>query len=238
MTSKTRTSQSNVAWPHRRGLSEIFRRRRFCLLLCVPLAFIFSACSQTNTLFKQDFDKIEIGQVPDGFLVLDGGFAVKEESGNRFLELPGAPLDSFGAQFGPTEVSDIAVVARIKSTAKGRRFPTFGIGLNGVAGYKLQVSPAKSALELYKDQTLKDKVPFDWKSGQWTHLRLQVRKAKENTWKIEAKAWAQDTPEPARWLVEFEESEPPIRGRPSLFGSPFSGTPIAFDDLAVTPAVP
>ena len=77
---------------------------------------------------------------------------VKEENGNKFLELPGSPLDSFAVQFGPTESSDIAVSARINGTSKGRRYPTFGVGLNGVAGHRLQVSPAKKLLELYKDQ--------------------------------------------------------------------------------------
>ncbi len=97
-----------------------------------------------------NFEQAETGTVPEDFLVLDGGFAVKQEEGNKFLELPGAPLDSFGALFGPSEKSDVAVSARIRSTNKGRRYPTFGVGLNGQSGYKLQVSPGKKALEIYK----------------------------------------------------------------------------------------
>src|SRR5262249_9466340 len=104
---------------------------------------------QSNALYEINFEKAAVGSVPDYFLVLDGRFAVKEDNGNRFLELPGAPLDSFAAQFGPAEVDNVSVSARIKSTARGRRYPTFGVGLNGVAGYKLQVSPAKKMMELY-----------------------------------------------------------------------------------------
>src|SRR5262245_32491536 len=106
-----------------------------------------TALGQSNTLYQINFEKAAVGSVPEDFLVLDGRFAVKEENGNRFLELPGAPLDSFAAQFGPAEVDNVAVSVRIKGTAKGRRYPTFGVGLNGVAGYKLQVSPAKKMLE-------------------------------------------------------------------------------------------
>ncbi len=193
--------------------------------------------AQTNTLYENNFEKAEIGKVPADFLVLDGGFAVKEENGNRFLELPGSPLDSFAVQFGPAEVDGVSLSARIKSTAKGRRYPTFGIGLNGVAGYKLQISPAKKMLELYKDQELKQALPYEWKSGQWTKLRLQIRKIKEGEWKIEGKAWVESSPEPSRWNIGLEEKEAPSAGRASVFGSPFSGAPIQFDDFAVS-AVP
>src|SRR5882724_41425 len=119
------------------------------LVLLTGLAFGAFA-QQAKPLYENDFEKSALDKVPDDFLVLAGGFAVKEEGGNKFLELPGAPLDTFGALFGPTEKAGIAVSARIKGTGKGRRYPTFGVGLNGQGGYRLQVSPAKKVLELYK----------------------------------------------------------------------------------------
>src|SRR5258707_14276164 len=206
------------------------------LICLLALTLSFPLFAQTTPLYTNNFGKAEVGKLPDGFLALDGNFVVKEETGNKFLELPGSPLDSYAVQFGPTERSDIAVSARINGTAKGRRYPTFGVGLNGVAGYKLQVSPGKKLLELYKDQEAKATVPFDWKSGQWTNLRLQVRKTKSGGWKIEGKAWPQGNPEPANWIIASDEKEEPTPGRASLFGSPFSGTPIQFDDLAVSRA--
>jgi len=209
-----------------------------------PLPIIWAALcgsvlcllAQTRTLYENNFEQAELGRVPADFLVLDGAFAVKAEDNNKFLELPGAPLDSFGVQFGPAEISDIAVSARINGTAKGRRFPVFGVGLNGVAGYKLQGSPAKKPLELYKDTELRATVGYEWKSGQWTNLRLQIRKLKDGEWKIEGKAWPQETSEPPKWLVQFDEQETPVSGRASVFGSPFSGTPIQFDDFIVSAA--
>ena len=193
-----------------------------------------TAFGQGKALYKNDFEKNEVGQVPQDFLVLDGAFSVKEENGNRFLELPGAPVDSFAVQFGPAETDNIAISARIRSAAKGRRYPSFGVGLNGVAGYKLQVSPAKKMLELYKDQELKQTLPYDWKSGQWTQLRLQVRKIKESEWKIDGKVWIEGNPEPKEWMIAANETEAPASGRASVFGSPFSGTPIQFDDFVVS----
>src|SRR6266403_4002293 len=124
-------------------------------LVCVACSFACGAFAQTVTLYENHFETNEIGKTPAELLVLDGGFAVRAEHGNKLLELPGSPLDSFAVQFGPAEAENVCVTAAINGIAKGRRFPVFGVGLNGVAGYKLQVSPAKKALELYKDQDLK-----------------------------------------------------------------------------------
>src|SRR2546430_14083931 len=129
------------------------------------LALVACACSflpvqqggagDGKVLYQNNFEKAELGRVPDDakdLMVLDGAFAVKEEGGNKFLELPGAPLDTYGMLFGPTTNSERTVSVRVHGTAKGRRFPAFGLGLNGVGGYKLQVSPGRKALELYKGE--------------------------------------------------------------------------------------
>jgi hypothetical protein len=199
---------------------------------------VFSLCSLNllaadTVLYENNFEKEEIGKVPAEFMVLDGGFVVKEEAGNKFLELPGAPLDSFAVQFGPTESSDLSVSARIYATAKGRRFPTFGVGLDGVAGYKLQSAPGKKALELLKDQKVLATVPYDWKSAEWLNFRLQVVKTGDSAWKIAGKVWPHESAEPSAWTISADEKEEPLAGRPSVFGSPFSGTPIWYDDLRV-----
>jgi len=190
--------------------------------------------AETKTLYENNFEKAEVGQVPSDFLVLDGAFVVKEESGNKFLELPGTPLDSFAVQFGPVQTENVAVSARINGIAKGRRYPTFGVGINGAAGYRLQIAPAKKMLELYKDQQLKKEIPYEWKSGQWTKLRLQLRKLKEGEGKLEAKAWPEGIPEPQEWMISVDENEAPSAGRESVFASPFSGTRVQFDDFVVS----
>jgi len=189
--------------------------------------------AKPKPLYENNFEKAGLGKLPEDFLVLNGEFAVKEVDGNKFLELPGTPLESFGVLFGPGETSGAAVSARISGTAKGRRYPAFGVGLGGVSGYRLQMSPGKKAVELFKDQEVRASVPYDWKSGVWTLFRLQVYAVKEGAWRIEGKAWPLGSAEPKDWLIAFEEKEEPVAGRASIFASPFSGTPIWFDDLAV-----
>jgi hypothetical protein len=205
------------------------------LVLVTGLAFGVFA-QQAKPLYENDFEKAIVDKVPDDFLVLDGQFAVKEEGGNKFLELPGAPLDTFGLLFGPTEKEGTAVSARIFGSGKGRRYPTFAVGLNGqgTSAYRLQVSPAKKALELFKGDEVKATVPYEWQSGAWTRLRLQVRKVKDGQWTVEGKAWTEKEPSPT--LVSFDEKEQPVAGKASIWGSPYATTPIRFDDLAVASA--
>lgn len=212
----------------KRSLSII---RLTSLILLLPL---LAAAAPEKILYQNDFEKTDVGQVPGEFLVLDGDFAVKESDGNKFLELPGSPLDTFGVLFGSSTNAGVCVGARIYGTKKGRREPVFGVGLNGVGGYKLKVSPAKNALEIYKGDLSVANVPFNWKSGTWTKFRLQVRPLSGNTWKIEGKAWPETEPEPQGWTISLDEKTPPHDGRPSIWGSPYSGTPIRFDDLMVT----
>ena len=201
---------------------------------CIVCSVCLIALGEGKPVYENHFEKETVGQAPPDFLILDGGFVVKEENNNKFLELPGTPLDSFSVQFGPAQTDNVAVSARINGTSKGRRYPTFGLGINGSAGYRLQVSPGKKTLELLKDQEIKKSIPYVWKSGQWTKLRLQLRKVKDGEWKVEAKAWEEGGSEPQQWMLSSEETEAPSTGRPSVFASPFSGTPLQFDDFVLT----
>jgi len=199
-------------------------------------ALMMTAAARAQVLYTNGFDKAEVEKVPEEMMVLDGGFAVKEEAANRFLELPGAPLETFGVLFGPTEASGLAVTARVQSTGKGRRFPTFAVGLNGVGGFKLQLSPAKKLVELVKGEEVVASAPFTWESGSWTLLRLQCRKVKDGEFKLEGKAWKQGDAEPKEWQISRSETTESPAGRSSVWGMPFAGTPIRYDDLIVTRA--
>ncbi len=207
--------------------------KRFLTAATAVLAIAFQTFG-ADPLYSQDFNKAEIGSQPDELLILDGQFAVKEEGGHRYFELPGAPLESFGFLFGPSEPSGVTSAARIQATKSGRKFPTFGIGLNGASGYRLQVTPAKKSIELLKGDTVAATVPFDWKSGEWTELRLSVRKVKDDEFAVEGKAWSAGTAEPGAPVISITEAKVLPAGKSGAWGMPFAGTPIRFDDLKVT----
>jgi hypothetical protein len=63
---------------------------------------------------------------------------------------------------------------------------------------------------------------------------LQIRQAGDAAWMVEAKAWTAGGAEPERWLLTHTAKEAPINGQASVLGSPFSGTPIQYDDLKIT----
>ena len=211
----------------------------FIFGFCWALVLGGSAClaDDAKPLYENDFEKAEMGKVPEDMMVLDGGFEVKQENGNKFLELPGAPLDTYNILFGPTVKSEVSVSARIRGTSHGRREPTFAVGLNGQGGYRLQVSASKNELEIFKGDESVAHVAFQWKSGTWTMLKLQVAKS-GNIWKIEGKAWAQGSEEPKKPMISYDETKEPNPGRASIWGSPFSNTPIQYDDFVVKSVAP
>src|SRR5947207_15742434 len=88
------------------------------LLLCGLEPILRSAAAAGAPLYRNDFENITPGSIPDDFLVLDGGFTVRQEAANKFLELPGAPLETFGVLFGPNEKENVSVSARIYGTGK------------------------------------------------------------------------------------------------------------------------
>lgn len=196
--------------------------------------------AEVPVLFECDFSELPPGPLPENqFMVMQGEFTVKDLGTNKVMELPGAPVDSFAILFGPVTNANFAVEANILSTSKGRRMPVFGIGTGGVGGYKLQIAPAKKAVELILGDTEPKVVataPLNWESGAWTRCKLQIRASGES-WNIQAKAWKSGEAEPKEWQLTTDTKEAPISGQCSVIGSPLSGTPIWYDDLKVS-AVP
>ena len=72
---------------------------RYGLLIAIASLATQAPLSAAEPVYQNDFEQVEAGSEPDDFLIIDGAFTVKEEGGNKFLELPGAPLDSFSAMF-------------------------------------------------------------------------------------------------------------------------------------------
>ena len=202
----------------------------FCLLpsaLCLALA-----------PYRSDFSAAEVGSLPKEFQRINGDFAVAEFEGKKVLELPGEPLDTFGVLFGPGEHADLDVRANVWSAASGRRFPEFGVGAGDVGGYKHLVLPGQKKLQLRKgdDVAAAAEMRTPWKSAAWTAVRLRVSKAAEGRWKVEGKSWPADAAEPPAWDLTHETTDPPTAGRASVWGVPFSGQAIRFEDLAARSA--
>jgi hypothetical protein len=201
------------------------------LLLTTTLTAVLLCGTQAaeTVLFEQNFEAFPAGPMPKEFLALAGEFVVGVDGGAHFLELPGSPLDTFGALFGPSSAEPCSLEGRFYGTKTGRKFPTFGLSLRGAGGYRLQVSPGKGLLEIYKGDEPLTGVAFAWQSGTWNSLRLTMIK-QAGGWVLEGRAWTEGAA-PAAPLLRWEISGDVAAGRAAVWGSPYSGTPIRFDDL-------
>lgn len=193
----------------------------------------------TGPLYQNDLQKLQSGKLPDEFLVLGGEFSLVKDADNVVIELPAEPIDAFGLLYGPTIKNEGAVAsARVFGTKKGRRAPAFGVGVFGISGYKLRLSPAAGNLEILRDENIQADVPFEWKSESWTRLKIQARPVENGQWKVQGRAWPDGEKEPDTWQIEWTDKEAPPSGRASLIGAPYSGTPLRFDDLMADKAKP
>jgi hypothetical protein len=206
-------------------------------LLLTLITFAASAGDATPPLYSNDFSKLTPGKLPDDqFLALAGDFAVKDVDGNRLLELAGTPLDSFGLLFGPTpDAPTGSVSARVWGATTGKRTPEFGVGTNDAGGYKLWLMPRQRLVVIRKGDETVATAPYQtWKTQTWTRLLLQVSKAGDNVWRVRGKVWPDGSPEPTDWTISFDDKTEPTAGRASVWGNPYSGQPIRFDDLTLT----
>ena len=202
--------------------------RFFYLFACFA-----AVTSVAEILYENDFESTDIGQEPEGFLVLDGDFVVKEEAGNRFLELPGAPLDNFGALFGPRTKEGSRISVTVRGEAKRRLAPSFGLGVNGLGGFRLMVSGNKRTLELYRGEEMLATVDYRWQSAGATRLVLEASPQADSSWRVLGKVWNESAEEPTSWNIEIGNLAAPPRGKPSIWGYPFAGTAILYDNLIV-----
>jgi hypothetical protein len=169
-------------------------------------------------------------------MILSGKFSIRKIDGNNLLELAGVPLESDGVLFGPPDAINGQVGARIWAASTGRRFPEFGIGSNDVGGYRLWVMPGQAKLEIRRGDVTRASTNYrGWRTATWTQLRLRISKSSDGKCKVEGKAWPDGSPEPADWMIHAEDPEAPPPGHPSIWGTPFSGQPIRFDDLSFNP---
>jgi hypothetical protein len=212
-------------------VSQIVFMKYSSLLHSVAVSSVLlGSAIAAEPIFKQDFQSLDLGPAPKEFLPLAGSFAVVADGANKVLELPGEPLDTFGALFGPSNAEDSTVSARFLGTKKGRKFPTFALSLRGAGGYRLQVSPGKGQLEVYKGDEPVSGVAYAWQTEKWTWLRLSVVKAGDG-WEVLGWAWVDGDAATKEPLIRVKVEGNVSGGRAGIWGSPYSGTAIRFDDI-------
>lgn len=200
--------------------------------LAIVLLAAAGAGPSTQPVLSYDFERSSV--LPEDVLVLAGEFSVKKEDNNSYLELTPAPIDSYAVLFGREDATATSILARIFASSAGKRFPEFGVGLAGSAGYKLRLMPATGQLQLLKNEDVLAIAPYVWTTSTWTTFHLRITEPAAGKLRLEGKAHPSDKAVPAEWMLSFTDADDdPPKGRAGIFASPYSETPIRFDDIVV-----
>jgi hypothetical protein len=180
-----------------------------------------------------DFEAAEEGTPPSQIMVVEGAITVKAMNGNKVLEIGLDPLVDANALIGDSANGSATIETRVFASKAGRSYPRFGVGVHGQSGYRLIIFAAKKELQLVKNDEVIKSVPFEWKSEAWTKLKLEVKKVAEGKWSLSGKAWSADAEEPKEAQITHEDATLKGQGKCSIWGTPFAGTPISFDDIKI-----
>ncbi len=187
-------------------------------------------------VYSNDFEEPKPGRVPGNYFVLDGDFEIManegEDAGQALKLLPSQMVEA-SIQFGSSIEGSGSVKVRAMAEKRGRSYPRFGVGMHGLKGFRLRVSPAGKQLELVLDQVVIQSVPFDWTSGIWYFVELSVVE-NNNSWTVTGRAWSESEDRPRDGQIDHifvDETE--FKGKASITGTPYAELPIYFDDLEI-----
>jgi len=178
------------------------------------------------------------GDVPKEVFVVDGTIKIASKDGGKAIMIAPEPITDATAQIGESSRGASSIQARVFATKRGRSTPRVGVSVHGLSGHRLMLNLAKKQLELSFANEVVATAPYVWTSDAWTKMSLVVSKKSETEWVIEGKAWQADGEEPKEPQLKSTAADLKAQGKCAIWGSPFSETPIYFDDIAVatTPA--
>ncbi len=184
--------------------------------------------------FEESFSSVEVGSEPENLFILDGAYAVSEEDDNRRLTLPGSPVGDFGLLFGPrVREKSLELSFSFLGMKKGRRLPALAAGLGGVRSYRFRLNAATKQIILTRQDVEIGKVAYQWESGAWCQVRFQALPGDGENTRIRLKLWKRAEEEPGEWLFDEIDRSAFAGGKCALWGYPYAGTPIHFDDLKI-----
>lgn len=205
-------------------------KKALCYLLATA---ILPAAAQEVKKFDINCDAWSLGEVPAEVFVLDGKVSIAEKDGGKAIMIdPGTELVEASAQIGESAAGNALIQARVFASKKGRSSPRFGISVHGMNGPRLYVNPAKKQIELVRGDQLLASAPFVWVSDSWLNLRLEVTKGEGDKWAARAYVWPQNGQKPTDSL-KHEVTGLKGQGKCTLWATPYSNTPIYFDDLHI-----
>ncbi len=183
--------------------------------------------------FAFDCESWAEGEPPKEVFVVEGNVSVVAKDGNKALQIGVGELVDANALLGDSANGSASIEARVFGSKQGRSMPRFAVGVHGQSGYRLVAFAAQKQLQLMKGEEVVKSVPYTWTSDAWLKLKLEVKKLADDKWTITCKAWPAEAAEPAEAAITHEDATLKGQGKCSMWGTPFSNTPILFDDVKI-----
>ena len=213
---------------------ESDRMHVFSSALLVVSLFTTQLLAEPKPAETFDFESLEVGTEPEGTMVLDGTVTVGQRDGNKVLLFGPAPLTETALQLGSSARGTQRVHAKVRAEKKRRSAPRFAVGVHGISGYRIRLSPAAGKIELVRNEEVVEAKDFEWESGEVYHMEVSAVQSEDESWKVEARAWKDGTERPAEALFSAAPAKMSGQGKASLYATPFSGSAIEFDDVEVS----
>lgn len=194
----------------------------------------YSADLKTFTFTSEEWPE---GDPPKEVFVVDGTVKVAAKDGNKAIMVSPENLVEASAQFAVSAAGESVIKAKVFASKKGRTNPRFGVAVHGMSGYRLILNAPKKQLELIKSDEILAQIPITWTSDAWLWMKLEARKNGDD-WTITGKTWAADATEPAEAQITHTDKKLKGQGKASVWATPYSQTPIYFDDIEVGVEVP
>lgn len=182
--------------------------------------------------FTFNADNWEVGDPPKEVFVVDGTIKIAAKDGNKAIMIEPTPIVDASAQLAVSASGESSIQAKVFASKRARSFPRFGVSVHGMSGYRLIVNAPKKLIELVKGEQVMESAPFTWTPDAWTFLKLEAKKSGDD-WTITGKAWAAEGKEPAEALLKHSDKGLKGQGKAGIWGTPYSETPIYFDDIEI-----
>lgn len=193
------------------------------------LAHAYGADLKTFTFTAEEWPE---GDPPKEVFVVEGTIKIAAKDGNKAVMVSPENLVDASAQFAVSAAGDSVIKARVFASKKGRSNPRFGVAVHGMSGCRLIANAPKKLLELVKGDEVLTSVPLTWTSDTWLWMKLEAHK-QGDVWTITGKTWAADATEPTEAQLTQTIKGIKGQGKASVWATPYSSTPIYFDDIEV-----
>ncbi len=203
----------------------------------------------------QNFDKIPPGGAPGGWINANGKFQVEKLPDGAIvlskLNLaPQPPLARANGYITSPGASNYTIQADVLGTEVREKLPDIGL-VNSrytmILDGKVDPEFKHRQLRLVTWEArprINEAINFDWEPDTWYTAKFSVEQ-KEKTSVLRAKVWKRGTPEPEKWMIEFEDSNPNRNGAAAVYGyipnilpqengTSLPGSNIYYDNVMIT----